>query len=380
MSFELSPSLDNQLANRLSRAVALGGSLIIHLMVIFSLSITRLRWAPSDIVKPLEVSIVKLSERPPSPAPQRQMVTEPVSPIAPPPPETTLTAEHDHRTAREQIARGAGDSATRSKQPPAKPQKQNVSRPAPAQRVVQPLEEKRQDYSRQEKKSLSQGRKKETIPAQSEQHNRTPRAADLRLDTTSVLTRFADQGSESAREKNSVSAASFNRQSKTSFPTSDRLDAALAIASGSGSADNLSRVPDGAVTMLNAKADKFAVFVRRVAYRVFATLRETGWQSLAASHIRSIGRPVVVIAELTPSGKLVTTTIRQPSGSSRFDQVVEAAVQRSVSDPNPPEGARAADGRIRFIFQSRSTVSIAPSGTQGGLSERRWLELGTGLD
>ena len=44
----------------------------------------------------------------------------------------------------------------------------------------------------------------------------------------------------------------------------------------SGSTDYLPNLPDGDITLLNTKADHFAVFVRRVAARVFAALRSSG--------------------------------------------------------------------------------------------------------
>jgi TonB family protein len=344
-------------------------------------------WIPRKAAQPLEVSIVRLPEesKPSISAqpPRQQIISEPASPISQPPPETQLRAERDHRAEREQIARGSENSATRGKAAPPTQIKQEKARQSAARRVANSEKIDRKTISPQpakpellqrNKQSSNQGENQK--PSARPIGQSSPSKTELRLDPSSMLSRFAtDQGGQKAKALSPAGSSS-----PASATTNDRLDAALSIATGAGSADNLSRVPDGSVTMLNAKADRFAVFVRRVAYRVFATLRETGWQSLSASHIRAIGRPVIVIAELTPAGRVISTTIQQPSGSSRFDGLVESAVKRSVSDPNPPEGALAADGRIRFIFQSRSTVSVAPSGGQGGLSERRWLELGTGLD
>jgi len=391
MHLALPSSLGNRSTGEPIGWAALIGSILIHGVVLILFATAHHDWIPRKVAQPLEVSIVRLPEESkPSIAtqpPRQQIVSEPASPISQPPPETQLRAERDHRAEREQIARGSENSATRGKAAPPTQIKQETARQSAARRVANSEKIDRKTISPQPAKpELLQRNKQSSNQGENQGGNQkpsarpigqsAPRKTELRLDTSSMLSRFAtDQGGQKSKALSSAGSSSPARAT-----TNDRLDSALSIATGAGSADNLSRVPDGSVTMLNAKADRFAVFVRRVAYRVFATLRETGWQSLSASHIRAIGRPVIVIAELTPAGRVISTTIQQPSGSSRFDGLVESAVKRSVSDPNPPEGALAADGRIRFIFQSRSTVSVAPSGGQGGLSERRWLELGTGLD
>jgi len=387
MHLALPSSLGNRSTGEPIGGAALIGSILIHGVVLILFATAHHDWIPRKAAQPLEVSIVRLPEESkPSVAtqpPRQQIVSEPASPISQPPPETQLRAERDHRAEREQIARGSENSATRGKAAPPTQIKQEKARQSAARRVANSEKIDRKTISPQPAKpALLQRNKQSSNQGENQKPSArpigqsAPSKTELRLDPSSMLSRFAtDQGGQKAKALSPAGSSSPARAT-----TNDRLDAALSIATGAGSADNLSRVPDGSVTMLNAKADRFAVFVRRVAYRVFATLRETGWQSLSASHIRAIGRPVIVIAELTPAGRVISTTIQQPSGSIRFDGLVESAVKRSVSDPNPPEGALAADGRIRFIFQSRSTVSVAPSAGQGGLSERRWLELGTGLD
>ena len=389
MHLALPFSLSNRSTGEPFGTAALVGSILIHGLILLLLATAHHDWKPPQVAQPLEVSIVRLPEETKAPVttqlPRRQIVSEPVSPIAQPPTETQLRAENDHRAEKEQIARGNGDAAAKGKSSPPTRTQPTIPKQSAARRVANPPQTERKAISQQPVKpakpallqrnnqSIKQNENQSASTRPSQQS--APRKADLRLDQSSMLSRF---GSEQVIQK--ANASSQAASSAARATTDDRLDAALSIATGAGSSDSLSRVPDGSVTMLNAKADRFAVFVRRVAYRVFATLRETGWQSLSASHIRTIGRPVIVIAELTPAGRLISTTIQQPSGSSRFDGLVESAVRRSVSDPNPPAGAIAADGKIRFIFQSRSNVSVAPSGAQGGFSERRWLELGTGLD
>ena len=147
-----------------------------------------------------------------------------------------------------------------------------------------------------------------------------------------------------------------------------------------GSRDYLPDIPDGEVTLLNTKANKYAVFVRRVASQVFANLRGSGWSSLSAADIRAINQDGVFEAVLSPKGVLLSVQLTTSSESRRFDQVLRTAIQKGAKDPNPPAGAEAEDGNVHFIFQARSWVQIQPNARNGGMNERRWLMLGTGLE
>jgi TonB family protein len=147
----------------------------------------------------------------------------------------------------------------------------------------------------------------------------------------------------------------------------------------SGSADFLPNLPDGNLTLLNTKANKFAVFVRRVANRVFTTLKETGWQTLTHSEINQITRNGIVIATLNRFGKLISIKTVTSSGSTKFDKALLHASNKA-SDPNPPEAALTEAGTIEFEFHARTWSQLSPSGRNNGVNrEQRWLLLGTGL-
>ncbi len=147
----------------------------------------------------------------------------------------------------------------------------------------------------------------------------------------------------------------------------------------SGSADYLPNLPDGDITLLNTKANKFAVFVRRVATQVFSQLRSSGWQNLSAADLQAMKDFSVVRAVLSKQGKLISVQIEKPSGSRAFDLVLDGAVKKGAEDPHPPAEAAAPDGNIHFLFYARSWSRMA-SGRNGAVSERRWLLLATGLD
>jgi TonB family protein len=140
-----------------------------------------------------------------------------------------------------------------------------------------------------------------------------------------------------------------------------------------GNADFLPNVPDGDVTLLNAKADRFAVFVRRVALQVFAELRRRNWQQLPAAELGRIRGFTKVIATMNRNGELTRVEILDSSGSEPFDRVLEQSARAGTWDRNPPPAAAGPDGNFRFFFEARSW------GQFGGPNPRRWLLLAVGL-
>lgn len=147
------------------------------------------------------------------------------------------------------------------------------------------------------------------------------------------------------------------------------------FAASRGSSDYLPEIAEGEVTLLNAKANRYALFVRRVAEKVFGELRASHWRSLGRGDARRASRTTTIFATLSPTGKLLTVRIDESSGSTQFDQTVYQSIQNGAWDQNPPGGAVAADGNIHFVFQSQLRTQPAP--TPSG--EARWLILGTGL-
>ncbi|OVE79877.1 hypothetical protein BVY02_01960, partial [bacterium J17] len=142
--------------------------------------------------------------------------------------------------------------------------------------------------------------------------------------------------------------------------------------------DSFSYVPDiqdGEITLLNAKADRYAVFVSRVATQVFGALRRRNWSQLTYSETKQVRRFTKIEAVMSKQGKLLSATVSDSSGSRKFDLVVEGAAKDGTWDQNPPEGAEWSDGNIHFIFASKTWSRPGPE----GLGEARWILLGTGL-
>lgn len=142
-----------------------------------------------------------------------------------------------------------------------------------------------------------------------------------------------------------------------------------------GSRDFLPDLPDGEVTLLNAKAHRYALFVRRVAEKVFGELRVMHWNSVGTREILQTRDSALVIASMSKSGQLLSVKVQNSSGSTQFDQAVLKAVERGAWDSNPPVSAANDRGNIDFIFQSRIWSSNSPNQP----AESRWLFLGTGL-
>ncbi|MDC0358749.1 hypothetical protein OAO01_08035 [Oligoflexia bacterium] len=289
-------------------------------------------------------------------------------------PNTNLLSDKDFAAEKEQLRRGAGADAGpvlgRAGATTSQPAQKHVA-PAPQQELQQapPKEEIKPEPPSQKEPS-----RKETTPKRGLKH--------LALDKKTLLKKFGDAPPKPPHKKTTQSG----KQNLT--PTYGAVAKPFSRPSGSGArflgaqgtADYLPHLPDGDITLLNAKANQFAVFVRRVATQVFSQLRLVGWSALKAQDIVGISDFSTVRAVLSVKGELLRVVLEGPSGSQRFDGVVLEAAKSGAKDPHPPPAAVASDGNIHFIFQAKSWTRIAPSGRHGAISERRWLLLATGLE
>jgi TonB family protein len=272
----------------------------------------------------------------------------------------------------EKILRGDGGGipGERSQAPPSQPASPAAKAQTPKQHeVTKKREQQTQERSQREPKE------QQTTPAKKELNLK-----DLKLDDSTLALKFGNT------PKNQPSASS---PASTSSPTKSLSDyQAFSRPPGSGAAffgsagisDHLPNLPDGDITLLNAKANIYASFVRRVAIQVFTQLRSQGWERLTAQQIRQLSGFATVEAVLTPNGKFVRAAVIESSGSDAFDAVLLTSASKGTSDPNPPPGAQAKDGNIHFIFKARSWSQIGVSRRSGAPVEQRWLLLATGLE
>ena len=215
--------------------------------------------------------------------------------------------------------------------------------------------------------------------------------SDLKLDNN-TLTKTLNITKSSTEQKNKnpdfkESLDSLLRKSDASAsiyrPFSRPSGTGAAFYSGggtSGTPDFLPNLPDGDLTLLNAKADKYATFVRRVALQVFSAIRKNGWENLQEKDINQINDYSTYKAIMDLSGNLVKVIPVTNSGSNGFNRIVYTSINEGVKDSNPPKDAVSDNGNIVFIFRSKTWSGTGVAGRTGALFERRWLLLETGLE
>lgn len=266
-----------------------------------------------------------------------------------PPEETNLLSDKDSFFEKQQLRRGLPQSAPSLGKSASKQQQQELS-PTP-------------------KKNVSQAKPRAAQASQPLKY--------LKLNQSALIQKYEQKELESS----SKNQAKDKQPQLENYSAFSRPSGSGARFLGlSGNADHIPNLPDGDLTLLNAKASTYAVFVRRVALQVFAELRQSGWESLRAQDIPPNSGYATVRAILSPKGNQIKVILEESSGTRKLDDVLKQAVQSGAKDSNPPEGARAKDGNIHFIFKSKTWVKaqLDPSGR--AVFERRWVMLGTGLE
>lgn len=185
---------------------------------------------------------------------------------------------------------------------------------------------------------------------------------------------FMDPSKETLSEISKENSDLSKETKKESKESNESLISSMAALGSGGSSNFLPGVPDGDITMLNAKADRFAVFVRRVALQVFSALKQSNWIDHPQLNNGFQTDGVRIRAILSAKGDFIKAEIVNPSGLVIFDSTVLASVRKGAWDRNPPKEALASDGNVRFIFESKAWVRMG----QG--RRRQWLLLGTGLE
>lgn len=337
-------------------------SLLIHVIVFWIVFNTKP--LPPPLLTTIEVTI-----EPPSLPAQKRQIVSPSVPSIKPPENTDKMSDVDSRADVEKIRRGdPGGAPGKPEQQtqPSKPQEQrkpSVSKPEPPQKLAPKTPQK------QEEKSPAK-------PSE-QQPKRDLRLSDLKLDNATLASKFGNTPQNPSKAKSSnASASDLSEYQAFSRPPGS----GAAFVGTGGINDHLPNLPDGDITLLNAKANQYAGFVRRVAVQVFTQLRTQGWERISAQQLHQLGDFTTIEAVLTPDGKFIRATIIGRSGSDAFDGVVNTSVSQGASDPNPPEGARAKDGLIHFIFRARSWSQMGINRRSGAPTENRWLLLATGLE
>ena len=293
---------------------------------------------------------------------ERQIVGSPDRSDAAPPKDTRLLSDKDYSAEKEQIRRGDG--------PEAGPVIGPGVPGAPSQVEAPPVQAPGKESP--PKSENASGRKGSAMAPSGR--------LDLALDQQ-MLRDAARQGRRAAAAASGGgSAPSMSQGAPSPRPFSRAPGSGAQFLGLNGLADYLPNLPDGDITLLNAKAEKYAVFVGRVATQVFYQIKLQGWSLVRAEDINQAKEYTVIRAVLSPTGELLSATVEQRSGSRRFDDALQSAVEKGARDPHPPPDSAASDGNFRFIFMAKSWVQFGGSPTSGIPVERRWLLLRTGLE
>lgn len=270
--------------------------------------------------------------------------------------ETALLSDKNSSADREQIKRGDG---------------QGAGIPLPATKGERVSLEKQSANLTITAKTVSKATEPEVgIPSENIGESGSKTALKLKLDDKTLLSRFEMPRKTDSLKRNPLEAQPFSRPAGSGAQFVGTF----------GSPDYLPHLPDGDITLLNTKADKFAVFVRRVATQIFAQVKSTGFQVLRGSEIQNIKGFVTTHARMSSKGELIDITLEQSSGSIRFDEVLVDAIKVGLRDHNPPLDAMTSDGTIHFVFKSNAWARVESDPRSGGRLERKWLLLATGLD
>lgn len=142
----------------------------------------------------------------------------------------------------------------------------------------------------------------------------------------------------------------------------------LSLPDPAGTPDVLSDIRQGNLTFLNAKANRFAPFVRRVALRVFQHLIIFQRKNLHINDVVAAHDMSTIEAKIDTQGNLKKLIIQTRSGSYAVDEALLRACENGAWDENPPAEAIAEDGMIHFIFRSNINAQYDDLGLRGILT------------
>lgn len=348
------------LSNKRIQALGIGISLLLHALLAMLFLIPGPKHT-SGVHPSATVQIIRGS----SLVNKNQIVSPSQGKEVAKPPRTRLQAEKNVLVKKQQVKRGDPDAGPIV----AKPQTQAPLLKAASQQ--QPSLSKEQTQPANKSASQTTSPSKAPAPTQKFQKQRN-KPLDLKLKSLSNL---ALMKPETARQNpTKKTTLDFNAVQPFSRPSGS----GARFLGLSGTSDHLPDLPDGDLTLLNTKAHKYAVFVRRVALRVFSALRASGWEHLARSDIMQIVENSVVRVRMNASGQIEDLRLVTASGSRSFDKSLLLASKAS-KDPNPPTSALNKDKTLTLEFHARTWSQTVPAGPRQPLRESRWLFLGTAL-
>lgn len=104
-------------------------------------------------------------------------------------------------------------------------------------------------------------------------------------------------------------------------------------------------------TLLNDKARQFPEFSYAMLNQTLVAAQELEAKQLQDHKLPDEIKPVILVAVITPDGKLTDLSVEQHSGVGSVDRLMIDACKKGLWARNPPPAARADDGNYRLRFE-----------------------------
>ena len=105
-------------------------------------------------------------------------------------------------------------------------------------------------------------------------------------------------------------------------------------------------------TLLNAKAREFPEFSYELLNQTLVAAQELEAQKLQEHPLPDDIKPIILVAVMTPEGKLTDLSIEQHTGVGAVDRLLIDACKKGLWAMNPPKTALAADDTYRLRFEA----------------------------
>jgi hypothetical protein len=105
-------------------------------------------------------------------------------------------------------------------------------------------------------------------------------------------------------------------------------------------------------TLLNAKAREFPEFSYAMLNQTLVAAQELEAQRLQDHPLPDDIKPIILVAVMTPEGKLTDLSIEQHTGVGDVDRLLIDACKKGLWAMNPPKAALAGDNTYRLRFEA----------------------------
>lgn len=131
----------------------------------------------------------------------------------------------------------------------------------------------------------------------------------------------------------------------------------------------------GTISLLNRKADRYAIFANDLANHLYAEVRRRELDpEVARVKLPNDLKPVIITATLTKQGHLTELVLEQHSGKTMVDSLFINACKKALWSRNPPAGALSANGTYQVRVEGRLTTWASVG--DGVWRYKTWIGIG----